>query len=180
MASAGPSPNGSRRKEPRSSGCITRWEIGTAHDEVKTRILGPGAALRSKTPDLVFQETDELMLARYAVRRLTHEAAEKAGFPSCTPCVSCAAGSSVPAPSPPEDRPAGVIDEILEERVVSSRGQSRPRGVRQKMSGCPLRKRGPVSRRQHAWTPEIIPNCAKSNGIGLSHWHRPSTPTSLY
>ena len=56
-----------------------RWEIETAYDEVKTRILGPGAAPRSKTPDLVFQEIDGLMLARYAVRCLIHEAAEKAG-----------------------------------------------------------------------------------------------------
>ncbi len=56
-----------------------RREIETAHDEVETRILGPGAALRSKTPDLVCQEIDGLMLARYAVRRLIHEAAEKAG-----------------------------------------------------------------------------------------------------
>ena len=56
-----------------------RWEIETAYDEVKTHILGPGAALRSKTPDLVFQEIDGLMLAHYAVRRLIREAAEKAG-----------------------------------------------------------------------------------------------------
>ena len=56
-----------------------RWEIETDRDEVRTRILGPGAALRSKTPDLVFQEVDGLMLARYAVRCLIHEAAEKAG-----------------------------------------------------------------------------------------------------
>ncbi|MXX90742.1 MAG: hypothetical protein F4213_13810 [Boseongicola sp. SB0677_bin_26] len=56
-----------------------RWEIETDCDEVKTHILGPGAALRSKTPDLVFQEVDGLMLAHYAVRRLIHEAAEKSG-----------------------------------------------------------------------------------------------------
>ncbi len=56
-----------------------RWEIETAYDEVKTRILGPGAVLRSKTPDLVCQEIDGLMLAHYAVRCLIHEAADKAG-----------------------------------------------------------------------------------------------------
>ena len=53
-----------------------------------------------------------------------------------------------------------MIDEILEERVVSSRGQAKPRGVKQKMSAFPLRRRGPVSRRKHSWTPEIVPNCA--------------------
>ena len=56
-----------------------RWEIENACDEVKTHILGPGAALRSKTPDLVYQEIDGLMLAHYAVRNLIHDAAMKSG-----------------------------------------------------------------------------------------------------
>ena len=47
-----------------------RWEIENAHDEVKTHLLGPGATLRSKTPELVLQEIDGLMLAHYAVRCL--------------------------------------------------------------------------------------------------------------
>ena len=38
--------------------------------------------------------------------------------------------------------------------------QVKPRGVRQKMSGFPLRKRGPMSRQEHRWTPEIVSNCA--------------------
>ena len=58
-----------------------------------------------------------------------------------------------------------MIDEILEERVVSSRGKARLRGIRQKMSGLPLRKRGPVSREKHDWTPDVVPNCALSNSI---------------
>ncbi len=52
-----------------------RWEIETTYDEIKTHLLGPGAILRSKTPELVYQEIDGLMLAHYAVRRLIHEAA---------------------------------------------------------------------------------------------------------
>ena len=52
-----------------------------------------------------------------------------------------------------------MIDEILEERVVSSRGQIKPRGVRQK-SGFPIRKRGPVSLQEHHRTPEIVSNFA--------------------
>ena len=56
-----------------------RWEIENAYDEVKTHILGPGAALRSKTPALVYQEIDGLMLAHYAVRSLIHDAAMKSG-----------------------------------------------------------------------------------------------------
>lgn len=55
-----------------------RWEAKTAYDEVKTHILGPGARLRSETPELVRQEMDGLMLAHHAVRRLVHEAAGRA------------------------------------------------------------------------------------------------------
>lgn len=55
-----------------------RWESENTYDEVKTHLLGPGAVLRSKTPDLVRQEVDGLMLAYYAVRRLIHAAARHA------------------------------------------------------------------------------------------------------
>jgi hypothetical protein len=34
-----------------------------------------------------------------------------------------------------------VLDEILQERVVSSRGRRNPRGVKRKMSNWPLRPR---------------------------------------
>jgi hypothetical protein len=36
-----------------------------------------------------------------------------------------------------------VLDEILEERVVSGRGRQVPRGVKRKMSGYKLRPRTP-------------------------------------
>jgi hypothetical protein len=36
-----------------------------------------------------------------------------------------------------------VLDEILEERVVSGRGRQVPRGVKRKMSSYPLRPRTP-------------------------------------
>ena len=53
---------------------------------------------------------------------------------------------------PPPERKAfhkAVLAEILEERVVSSRGRQIPRGVKRKMSNFPLRPRnakatGPV------------------------------------
>jgi hypothetical protein len=38
-----------------------------------------------------------------------------------------------------------VLDEILEERVVSGRGRQVPRGVKRKMSSYPLRPRAPQS-----------------------------------
>jgi hypothetical protein len=37
-----------------------------------------------------------------------------------------------------------VLNEILEERVASSRGRQAPRGVKRKMSGYPLRPRTPL------------------------------------
>jgi len=49
-----------------------------------------------------------------------------------------------------------VIDEILEERVVSSRGQRKPRGRRRKMSKYAIRRRCPLSRQKTEWTPEIL------------------------
>lgn len=51
-----------------------RWEIETAFDELKTHLRGRQVVLRSKTPDLVFQEFYGLLLAHYAVRGLMHEA----------------------------------------------------------------------------------------------------------
>ena len=50
-----------------------------------------------------------------------------------------------------------ILDEILEERTVSSRGQKKPRGVKRKMSNYPLRARGPLSRTVHHWIPEMCP-----------------------
>jgi len=49
-----------------------------------------------------------------------------------------------------------VLEEILEERAVSSRGQQKPRGVKRKMSSYRVRRRGPVSRKKHAWAPKIV------------------------
>jgi len=46
---------------------------------------------------------------------------------------------------PPGERAAfheRVLEEILEERVVSSRNRRNPRGVKRKMSTFPVRRRG--------------------------------------
>ena len=39
------------------------WEVETACDELKTYMLGPKPTLRSKTPQLVQQEVEGIMLA---------------------------------------------------------------------------------------------------------------------
>ena len=110
-----------------------RREIETAYDEAKTHILGPGAVLRSKTPDLARQEIDGLMLPHYTVRCLIHGTANKAGEDpdriSFVHAVRVMRRRIInPGTFPPKERPAGVIDEILEERAVSSRGQFKAQG----------------------------------------------------
>ena len=55
-----------------------RWELETGYDEIKSHLLGPGLRLRGKTPELVRQEVEGLLLAHYAVRYLMHQAAREA------------------------------------------------------------------------------------------------------
>ena len=64
--------------------------------------------------------------------------------------------SAFPPSSSNESLRDRVLDEILEERVVSSRGQKKPRGVKRKMSNYPLRAPAAVSRRKWDWTPHIV------------------------
>jgi hypothetical protein len=66
------------------------------------------------------------------------------GFRSSTPCTWSSGGWPVTPLFPPQQRKAlheAILDEILEERVVSSRNRINPRGVKRKMSNYPLRPR---------------------------------------
>jgi len=54
-----------------------RWEIETAFGELKTHLRGSRIVLRSKTPELVLQESYGLLMAHFAIRGLMHEAALK-------------------------------------------------------------------------------------------------------
>ncbi len=56
-----------------------RWEIETAFDELKTHQRGPRAVLRSKSPDLVYQEIWGHLCCHYAIRSLMFDAATHAG-----------------------------------------------------------------------------------------------------
>ncbi len=130
-----------------------RWEIETALGELKTHLRGAGVVLRSKTPDLVRQEFHGLPMAHFAIRGLIHEAALKpmripTDCPSSMRFVSSGASSRPSPPFPPHQRTAlhdAVLEEILQERVASSRGRRVPRGVKRKMSNFPLRRRGDPS-----------------------------------
>ncbi len=128
-------------------------------------MLGPGALLRSKTPELVQQELEGLMLAHYAVRSLIHEAAGRVGADpdrlSFLHTVNVVRrrivhpGAFSPMTPPTAER--DFLDEILEELAISSRGQTRSRGVKCKMGNYPICSRGPLSRKVHKWIPEICP-----------------------
>jgi hypothetical protein len=53
-----------------------RWEVETLFDEFKTHIRGGGhVLLRSRTPEMVKQETYGLLLAHFTVRSVMHDAA---------------------------------------------------------------------------------------------------------
>jgi hypothetical protein len=62
---------------------------------------------------------------------------------------------------PPRDRKIfheAILEEILEERVASSRNRINPRGVKRKMSNYNLRprKRQPTRRRDISGRPRIV------------------------
>jgi hypothetical protein len=126
-----------------------RWEIETTLDELNTHLRGAQIVLRSKKPDLVRQEFFGLLMAHFGVRGLMHEAALKADEdPDQLSLLTPYTWSSGVLPAtplfPPRHRKAlheTILDEILEERVVSSRKRINPRGVKRKMSNYPLRRR---------------------------------------
>jgi hypothetical protein len=66
------------------------------------------------------------------------------GFPSSTPCALSNGAWPVTALLPPQQKKVlheAILNEILEERVTSSRNRINPRGVKRKMSNYPLRSR---------------------------------------
>lgn len=55
-----------------------RWEQETGHDQLKTHLRGPGAVLRSRLPDLAYQEIWAWLTVHYAITVLIASAAEAA------------------------------------------------------------------------------------------------------
>lgn len=55
-----------------------RWEEETGNDQLKTHLRGPGAILRSKSPDMVRQEIYGYLLTHYAISALICQAATEA------------------------------------------------------------------------------------------------------
>jgi Insertion element 4 transposase N-terminal/Transposase DDE domain len=126
-----------------------RWEIETTLDELKTHLRGAQIVLRSKTPELVRQEFYGLLMAHFAIRGLMHEAALRANEdPDRISFVHTVHVVQRRMPAtllfPPQQRKIfheTVLQEILQERVSSSRNRVNPRGVKRKMSNYKLRPR---------------------------------------
>jgi hypothetical protein len=55
-----------------------RWEEETANDQLKTHLRGPGKVLRSKLPDLVYQQIWAYLIVHHAISALTARASAAA------------------------------------------------------------------------------------------------------
>jgi Insertion element 4 transposase N-terminal len=55
-----------------------RWEQETANDQLKTHLRGPGRVLRSRLPDLVYQEIWAYLIVHHAISALTARASAAA------------------------------------------------------------------------------------------------------
>jgi hypothetical protein len=55
-----------------------RWEEETGNDQLKTHLRGPGKVLRSRLPELVYQEVWAWLLVHYALSALAARAAQAA------------------------------------------------------------------------------------------------------
>ncbi len=55
-----------------------RWEEETANDQLKTHLRGPGKVLRSRLPDLVYQEIWAYLIVHHAISALIAKASAAA------------------------------------------------------------------------------------------------------
>jgi hypothetical protein len=66
------------RAEELAAAYHQRWEEETGNDQLKTHLRGPGRPLRSRLPDLVYQEIWAWLIVHYALSVLIARAAEAA------------------------------------------------------------------------------------------------------
>jgi hypothetical protein len=69
---------GQARADELAAAYHDRWEEETANDQLKTHLRGPGRVLRSKLPDLAYQEIWAWLAVHYALAALIARAAEAA------------------------------------------------------------------------------------------------------
>jgi hypothetical protein len=68
------------RADELAAGYHERWEQETGHDQLKTHLRGPAKILRSRLPDLVYQEIWAWLTVHYALAVLATRAAEAASI----------------------------------------------------------------------------------------------------
>ena len=80
MLSTIPGPDGDHgaRAGELAAGYHQRWEEETGNDQLKTHLRGPGRVLRSRLPDLVYQEIWSYLIVHHAVSALTAQASAAA------------------------------------------------------------------------------------------------------
>ena len=69
---------GDARADELAAAYHDRWEEETANDQLKTHLRGPGRVLRSRLPDLAYQEIWAWLTVHYALAALIAQAAEAA------------------------------------------------------------------------------------------------------
>jgi hypothetical protein len=69
---------GDARADELAAAYHDRWEEETANDQLKTHLRGPGRVLRSKLPELAYQEIWAWLAVHYALAALIAQAAEAA------------------------------------------------------------------------------------------------------
>ncbi|MDQ3762819.1 MAG: hypothetical protein M3460_14540 [Actinomycetota bacterium] len=87
-----PSGDNGARADELAAAYHQRWEQETAHGQLKTHLRGPGRVLRSKLPDLAYQEIWAYLIVHHAISALTAQASAAAdldptGSPSPGPCA---------------------------------------------------------------------------------------------
>jgi hypothetical protein len=73
-----PAGNDGARADELAAGYHQRWEEETANDQLKTHLRGPGRVLRSRLPDLAYQEIWAYLIVHHAISALTAKASAAA------------------------------------------------------------------------------------------------------
>jgi hypothetical protein len=69
---------GAARADELAAAYHQRWEQETGHDQLKTHLRGPGQVLRSRLPDLAYQEIWAYLIVHHAISALTAKASAAA------------------------------------------------------------------------------------------------------
>ncbi len=69
---------GHARADELAAAYYQRWEQETGHDQLKTHLRGPGVVLRSRLPDLVYQEIWAYLIVHHAISALIAQASAAA------------------------------------------------------------------------------------------------------